>query len=74
MLFALEATQMKIIAALLAAACACVAAGQAASQPAAQKFPDKPIRFIVPFPPGGGNDILARVLAPKMASPSASRS
>lgn len=33
----------------------------------AQKFPDKPIRFIVPFPPGGGNDILARALAPKMA-------
>ncbi|CAN0406902.1 unnamed protein product, partial [Phaeothamnion confervicola] len=33
----------------------------------AQKFPDKPIRFIVPFPPGGGNDILARALAPKLA-------
>jgi tripartite-type tricarboxylate transporter receptor subunit TctC len=33
----------------------------------AQKFPDRPIRFIVPFPPGGGNDILARAIAPKMA-------
>lgn len=33
----------------------------------AQSFPDRPIRFIVPFPPGGGNDILARQLAPKMA-------
>jgi tripartite-type tricarboxylate transporter receptor subunit TctC len=33
----------------------------------AQRFPDKPIRFVVPFPPGGGNDILARTLAPKMA-------
>jgi tripartite-type tricarboxylate transporter receptor subunit TctC len=33
----------------------------------AQRFPERPIRFIVPFPPGGGNDILARVIAPKMA-------
>lgn len=54
---------MKTIAALLAAACAVLAPAQAT----AQKFPEKPIRFIVPFPPGGGNDILARVLAPKMS-------
>jgi len=33
----------------------------------AQKFPDKPVRFIVPFPPGGGNDILARALSPRLA-------
>jgi tripartite-type tricarboxylate transporter receptor subunit TctC len=31
------------------------------------RFPDRPIRFVVPFPPGGGNDILARAIAPKMA-------
>ncbi len=30
-------------------------------------FPNREIRFIVPFPPGGGNDILARMLAPRMA-------
>ena len=33
----------------------------------AQKFPERAIRFVVPFPPGGGNDILARALSPRMA-------
>jgi tripartite-type tricarboxylate transporter receptor subunit TctC len=33
----------------------------------AQSFPSKPIRVIVPFPPGGGTDIVARTVTPKMA-------
>ena len=33
----------------------------------AQAYPVKPIRFLIGFPPGGTNDILARALAPKMA-------
>ncbi len=32
-----------------------------------QTFPTKPIRFIVPFSPGGGTDTLARVVAQKMS-------
>ena len=30
---------------------------------AAQTYPAKPIRFIVPFPPGGGNNLIARELS-----------
>jgi tripartite-type tricarboxylate transporter receptor subunit TctC len=32
----------------------------------AQTWPSKPIRFIVPFPPGGATDVLTRTMAPKL--------
>src|SRR6478609_2512598 len=34
---------------------------------AAQDFPTKPIRLIVPFPAGGPNDIIARVIGQRMS-------
>ena len=43
------------------AACLCLALG---SGPAASAYPDKPIRLIVSFPPGGSSDAVARILQP----------
>jgi tripartite-type tricarboxylate transporter receptor subunit TctC len=31
-------------------------------------YPDKPIKMIVPFPPGGGTDILSRIVSDKLSS------
>lgn len=33
---------------------------------AAQSWPSKPIRYIVPFPPGGSSDLISRAIAPKL--------
>ncbi len=50
--------------------CAAIAAAMLASiivtAAAAQSWPSRPVRIIVPFPPGGGLDFFARVTAPKL--------
>src|ERR1700749_4011806 len=38
----------------------------AAATPPAQNYPNKPIKFIAPYPPGGTTDVLARVIAQKL--------
>lgn len=43
-----------------------IAAGFTGPAAAEKNYPNKPIRLIVPYPPGGGNDTLARMFAAKL--------
>ncbi len=54
-------TRLVFVAALLAAP-----AGSALAQ--AQAYPNKPIRVVVPFPPGGSTDFLARIVGQKLTA------
>ena len=50
---------------LLCASAALAVAGLSAAAPA-QNYPTKPVRLIVPFPPGGSNDIVGRLMAQEL--------
>jgi tripartite-type tricarboxylate transporter receptor subunit TctC len=59
-----DTTRRKIL-----AAAAALPAGLALGDDAAAQgdFPSRPVRIIVPFPPGGSNDVLARALAERLS-------
>jgi tripartite-type tricarboxylate transporter receptor subunit TctC len=40
----------------------------ASPRASAQQYPARPVKIIVPFPPGGGNDIIARFIAQRLTS------
>jgi tripartite-type tricarboxylate transporter receptor subunit TctC len=48
---------------ILASLAASAAGGAGAS---AQRFPSQPVKLVVPFPPGGGTDALARAVQEPM--------
>jgi tripartite-type tricarboxylate transporter receptor subunit TctC len=57
------ATHVKTLCTLVLAMAAALGAGSAA----AQATPSKTVRMVIPFPPGGSNDTVARILAPPLS-------
>ena len=55
-----------------AIALACSIAGVAAAQSTA--YPSKPVRVVIPWPPGGGNDIAGRIVMQKVSESTGSNS
>jgi tripartite-type tricarboxylate transporter receptor subunit TctC len=59
---------MRSVLTAIAGACAAIVLALGGPACAQQKYPDRPIRMIVPFPPGGPIDTMARVVAQELGT------
>lgn len=59
-------SRFRLLETLLAAAVLGLATSAISSTTLAQSYPSRPIRLLVAYPPGGGSDTLARIMAPKL--------
>ena len=50
------------------AAALCGVSASPSAQPVPKDYPNKPIRVVVPSPPGGPPDLIMRMLAPKLSA------
>jgi tripartite-type tricarboxylate transporter receptor subunit TctC len=62
-----RSTALRVLCALSFAFCFLTAPFGIADGVAAENYPSRPVRIIVPFPPGGPTDILMRVIAQRMS-------
>jgi tripartite-type tricarboxylate transporter receptor subunit TctC len=57
----------KMIMALVSGVAVCLSSALMIGAVQAQSWPTKPIKFIVPYPPGGGTDVIARIVQEPLA-------
>ena len=52
---------------LFAVCCGIAVASAICAAAQTEKYPTKPVRLIIPFPPGGSNDIVGRMIAAQLS-------
>ena len=57
-----------LVCAAVAAACVVAPTLHAAQSAAAASYPNRAIRFVIGYAPGGGNDTMARLIAPRLSA------